>query len=105
MSSYESTRQDQTGIGVWPLGLMPRLFDGALHADDHPASAEPDAPSEGLSLDEILEELHETGGEGIVLVNSQGRRILGEGVVELMAGQLGRCVVCHRFGRRRFPPR
>jgi hypothetical protein len=81
------------------------LYCGSL-ADDHPASAEPDGSAEGLSLNEILEELHETGGEGIVLIDSQGRRILGEGIVELMAGQLGRYVCLRaRFGRLILPRR
>lgn len=64
----------------------------STYEDDHPTAAEPDQEHQGLSLDEILDELQATGGEGMVLIDSQGRRVLGEGLVEALAGSLGRFV-------------
>ncbi|CDZ97322.1 Zinc finger, RING-type [Phaffia rhodozyma] len=62
----------------------------STYEDDHPSTANPEIESPGFSLDDILDELQATGGEGIFLVDSQGRRIVGEGLVEAMAGTLGR---------------
>lgn len=40
-----------------------------------------------MSLDEILDELEASDG-GLVLVDENGRRMMGDGVVEMLAGAM-----------------
>lgn len=67
--------------------LTLELFLSSL-ADDHPSTSAPDVETASLSLDEILEEIEASDG-GLVLVDENGRRMVGDGVVEMLAGAMG----------------
>lgn len=41
-----------------------------------------------MSLDDILDEIEASDGE-MVLVDENGRRMMGDGVVEMLAGAMG----------------
>ncbi|KAL7416052.1 hypothetical protein BDY24DRAFT_439274 [Mrakia frigida] len=58
------------------------------YEDDHPSTSAPDVETASLSLDEILEEIEASDG-GLVLVDENGRRMVGDGVVEMLAGAMG----------------
>jgi hypothetical protein len=45
-----------------------------------------------MSLEDVLEELEAGGGEDMILVDADGRRMMGDGVVEMLAGVMGRSV-------------
>lgn len=43
-----------------------------------------------MSLEDVLEDIEAGGGEDMILVDADGRRLMGEGVVEMLASAMGR---------------
>jgi hypothetical protein len=92
MSSYES--QSPFFIICHSLERLRFLFPTLciLLTADHPQAAAPDADTPAMSLEDVLEELEAGGGEDMILVDADGRRMMGDGVVEMLAGVMGRSV-------------